>query len=478
MRTMESNHWLADFETWLEAQRSEWKIPGLAIGVIKDGEVVLCKGYGERDLESHLPVTPETVFPIGSATKAFTSLAMGILVDEGKVNWDQPVRTYLPSLQLSDPYITEHVTLCDLLTHRTGLPRHEFFWMRSPHSRRELIERMRYLHFHKEFRTTFWYQNLTYMIAGEVIAEATGSSWEEFVEQRILRPLGMAATSVTLESLLSVSNVARGYAEKDDQLQVLPYENLNALGPAGSINSNLSDMLKWLMLHVNPGKNDPLVSEATQSKLYFPQVVVPDPVKYPETSHMCYALGWRVMTYHGHTMIRHGGNVSGFSSQVTFLPHERLGVVILSNKNQNPMLTNILYYLYDHLLDLEPINWNARLCQQSAQTKQSTEERKQKSLANRKADTTPSHPVCDYAGVYRHPGYGDVVVELEGEGLKITYNSFTFPLTHYHYDIFEYVFEMFDMPFKVSFFTGLKGEIQRLSIPFEGVAKEIAFTRV
>lgn len=437
MNSLTARQRLAGFDQYIIEQMSDWHIPGLAIGVLLEDEIILAQGYGYADLPHQILVTPETVFPIGSATKAFTTLALGLLVDEGRLDWDRPIRDYLPWFKLADPLATERITARDLVCHRSGLPRHEFFWFNSTATRRELAERMQHLALFKDFRAGYWYQNLTYIVAGELIEHISRQSWEEFITERIFHPLEMASASPNFAGLSQTPSRALPYMERDEQLTGVAYQNLDVIGPAGGINAHLLDMLKWVALHLNQGKypGGELISAAGITQLHTPQVVINDPQKYPETPLANYALGWRVIPYRGYKVIRHGGNVTGFASHVTFLPEEKLGIVILSNKEPNPVLQNILYNLYDRLLGLPRIDWNQRLQNDLAEMKRKQEERKQAASSTRKSGTQPSHALADYCGVFEHPGYGQLTVDLANDTLTITYNALTFPLLHYHYDI-------------------------------------------
>lgn len=480
MNAQTVRHRLEGFDQYIAEQMSEWHIPGLAIGVLLKNEIILAKGYGYADLRNQIPVTPETIFPIGSASKAFTTLALGILADEGCFDWDHPIRDYLPWFKLSDPLATERITARDLACHRSGLPRHEFFWFNSSATRRELAERLSHLALFRDFRATYWYQNLTYIVAGELIHDRTGQSWEEFVTERIFHPLTMTSTFPSHAGLILAQNRALPYTDRDERLIEINYQNLDVIGPAGGINSQLLDMLKWVALHLNQGHHagGQLISRAGLTQLHSPQVVIPDPQKYPETPIANYALGWRVIPYRGHKAIRHGGNVTGFASHVTFMPEEQLGVVILSNKEPNPVLQNILYNLYDRLLGLRPIDWNQRLQNDLTEMKRKQEERKQATASTQKTGTLPSHPLADYCGIYEHPGYGKISIGLTQDTLTITYNSLTFQMAHYHYDIFEYLFPLWGVTLKVHFFTDIKGEVGSLAIPFDSSVPDIIFKRV
>ncbi len=277
--------------SWLSA----WKVPGLALAVVKDGEMVFARGFGKRDLTGGEAVTPQTIFAIGSSSKAFTAASLAMLVDEGKLNWDRPVREYIPFFKLYDTVASERITPRDLLIHNSGLPRHDLAWYRSSRSRKELVEGLRYLEPSKDFRSTWQYQNMMYATAGYLVECVSGLSWEDFVQQRIFAPLGMSNSYVNDTSAREhTTNYSLPYREKDGEIQQIPfYSHWQALGPAGSIHSNVEDLCKWLLLHLNKGKvgDRQLISEGQMTQLHSPQMagvdrelITLDPKKLPEIS--------------------------------------------------------------------------------------------------------------------------------------------------------------------------------------------------
>ena len=458
---------------------ADWKVPGLAISIIKDGKVILAEGFGYRDIEKKLKVTPHTLFAIGSCTKAFTAAAVGLLVDEGKVEWDQPVRTYLPSFKLQDVVASERMTPRDLLTHRSGLPRHDLAWYGSPASRKELFERLPYLEPSKDFRALFQYQNLMYMTAGYLVGEVAGMSWEKFIQKRFFEPLEMSESNLSVNDSQKSPDFALPYQEKDGQVEPIPFRNIDAIGPAGSINSNVLDMANWVLMNLNKGKfkERQIVSEATLAEIHSPQIVMPNPIQYDEILYTNYGMGWAIVPYRGHLLLEHGGGIDGFIAMVAFLPRDNIGAVILSNSGSTPLPSIVLYNIIDRLLGLSPVDWNKRIKDQMGKAKAEAEKAKKEPDKDRKTDTQPSHPLADYAGEYEHPGYGRLAVVVENGGLKMKFNSRDTALSHYHYDIFEAYDEASDQKTKVSFFNDLKGNIGSLSVQLEPAVKDIVFVR-
>jgi len=471
---------LKGFDKFVKKSMEEWKVPSVAISIVKNGKVILSKGYGFRDIKKKLEVTPKTLFAIGSCTKAFTAVATGILVDEGKLDWDKPVREYLPFFKLHDPFTSERITPRDLLCHRCGLPRHDLMWYNSSCSREELIRRLRYLEPSQDFRYKWQYQNLMFVVAGYLIEKITGKTWEEFIRERIFKPLGMMNSNFSVEDSKKSPDFALPYLEKDGKVIEIPFRNIDNVGPAGSINSNVEEMAKWIMLNLNKGKYNgkQIISESAISQIHSPQMVISQPIKYDELFYSTYGMGWVITAYRGHLMLQHGGGIDGFTALVSFMPKDKIGIVILTNLSGTPLTSIIAYNIYDRLLGLDQIPWNERIKEEVKKAKEQTEKAKKEKDKDRKPNTKPSHPLEDYTGEYENPGYGIIKIEKEGENLKATYNSITYKLTHYHYDVFELKNELFEITKKVSFFMDKKGNINSLSIQLEPSVKDIVFTRI
>jgi len=483
---------LEGFDAFVEATLKDWTVPGTAVVVVKDGEVVLSRGYGQRDVARGQEVTPRTIFAIGSSSKAFTTMSLALLADEGKIDWDTPVRQYLPSFKLYDAFATERMTPRDLVTHRSGLPRHDLMWYNSRADRAELVGRLQYLQPNKDFRAVWQYQNLMYMTAGYLVEVVTGQTWEEFVRERIFAPLGMERSNLSVDASKAADDYALPYKDEDGKPVEIPFRNIDTVGPAGSINSSVEDMTRWLLLHLGDGSlgDKRIVSAGQLVQLHAPQMVMPEGVglttKYKEAPHASYGMGWFVQPYRGHDLIHHGGNIDGFSAMVAFLPAEQIGVVALTNRNGNPVPMILALDVFDRLLGLDRVPWNARNKEDDARIKDAGEKGKEKSASDRVEGKGPAHALTDYAGEYEHPGYGILSVALgkgqegesEGEALTARYNNIDFALTHYHYDVFEMVYDLFDMRIKAVFSTNARGDIEGVSVPLEPTAPDIVFKRL
>ena len=475
---------LAGLETWLGEEMARWQIPGLGLGIIANGEVIYSGGFGLRDVANNRPVDVDTLFAIGSCSKAFTTFGMGLLVDEGKLAWDTPLREYLPDFRLADPVATELATPRDIVTHRIGLPRHDFVWYGSAATRRELYEGLRHLPPSKTFRQGFQYNNLMYMTAGVLIERISGQTWEKFIRERIFEPLGMARSQFSVRDSETSDNAALPYDWEAGKSTLIPFRNLDAIGPAGSINASIREMLPWLKLQMHGGQHEgaALVSAATLREMHTPQVtmpITPDMPWYgnPEVSHTTYGLGWAIQVYRGQTMVRHTGGIDGFIASVSFFPAADVGVVILTNTGNTFAPTAVGLRLFDTLLGLEPVAWSDRLSAHQAKLEAMGKAGKEEVQKQRQEGTTPAHPLADYAGAYSHPAYGTLTVTDNGGSLRAGFNTLQFSLTHQHYETFQLIGEGVDLFTLVSFDTDAMGQINALSLTLEPAVPPLTFQR-
>jgi len=479
-----TNQALEGLDAFIARAMQDWKIPGLAVAVVREGQVMFSKGYGLRDLDKKLPVTPRTLFAIGSISKSFTVTTLGILVDEGKLDWDKPVRDYLPGFRLYDPVASDHITPRDLVTHRSGLPRHDTVWYSSNFSRQDLVYRLRFLEPSKELRSTFQYNNLMFMTAGYMAGRLLDTRWEEAVRARILVPLGMAGTNFSVLDSQKSPDFAHPYKNAKEVIKEVPFHNIDQIGPAGSINSNLEDMSRYLLFHMNKGRvgGTQVLSENNAVQMQIPQMVVQSASRFPELGESSYGMGFGITTYRGHKLVSHGGAIDGFTAYFAFLPQDKIGAVVLTNldSEKNSLPSIVAYNVFDRLLGLDPVPWNQRYLEEQKTATQQEEAAKTKGYTPRKPGTHPSHNLEDYVGEYQNPGYGALTIALEGDGFKATLNELTTHLRHFHYDVFEVPENPLD-PFekqKVMFFTNEGGDIGSVSLPLEPNVKPIVFTRV
>jgi CubicO group peptidase (beta-lactamase class C family) len=402
-----------------------------------------------------------------------------MLVDEGKLNWDTPIKEYMPNFEMKNKYTGEHLTLTDMICHRSGLPRHDALWYNSSLSRKDLIDRIKHLEFSKDFREIWQYNSLMYATAGYIVELVTGMTWEEFVKTKIFEPLEMNSSNFSVEVSKGAADYSMPYAIKENEVQQIDLRNIDVVGSAGAINSNLMDMIKWLMFHLNKGKvnGKQLVSEKNILQMYSAQIPCKFvPWEFNEVQFSSYGLGWFVESYRGKKHVNHAGNIDGFSSYVSFLPDENLGVIILSNIN-NPFWTMpITYSIYDRFFGDEYVDWSRRIKSEFSKAMQSINGANETGDKPQKENTKPSHSIDEYTGVFENPGYGTINIERQGESLKLTYNNVEYILKHKYDDVFTMTMqEMYCIT--VSFYCSSNEYINYVSIPFEQSVKKIIFKK-
>jgi CubicO group peptidase (beta-lactamase class C family) len=461
----------------------DWKVPGLAITVVQDGKVILTKGYGNRDSQRKLPVTPNTLFCIASMTKSFVVTELGTLVDEGKLDWDKPVYDYLQDFRMYDSVVTERLTPRDLVTHRSGLPRHDLTWYSNADiTRKEMVERLRYLQPSRDLRERFQYNNLMYMTAGYLGGVLNGTDWETAVRQRVLTPLGMTNTNFSVLDSQKSSDFAQPYRKAKEEVKLIPFYVQGAVGPAGEINTTAEEISHYLLFQLNKGKygDKQILSESNAVQMQSPQMVIQGTPQFAELGENSYGMGFGVTQYRGHKMVSHGGAIDGFRSELAFLPNEKIGVVVFVNLDGTSMPNVIVYNVLDRLLGLDPVPWNQRFLEVEKKSEQSEEEAKKRGFTAPTPGTHPSHDLKDYVGEYENPGYGRVTIEAQGESFLMKINRLSSPLKHFHYDVFSVPEDPLN-PLenqKVIFHTDVNGTISSLSMTAESNVSDIFFQRV
>jgi len=465
---------------------AEFQIPGASVAVVKDGKVIYAKGFGYRDVEKKLPVTPDTLFAIGSVSKSFTSLVFATMNDEGKVDWDKPVRTYLPTFKMDDPIATDHATPRDLFSHRTGMPGHDVVWYTSNFSREDLFNRIQYLKSNKELRYGYEYCNLMIMTMGYLEGQVAHTTWEDLVRTRIFQPLDMRTSNFSVDDSQKAADFSQPYSIKKDVVTKVPFKNIDAIGPAGSINSSINDMSRYLVLQLGDGtyNGKRIVSQANLKLVHTGQTAMtglPDFFAQNGLGPMTYAMGWVDTTFRGHHMVWHNGGIDGFHSLLTMLPEDKVGVVILSNVDHGTGLEPIAYSIFDRLLGLSNEPWVDRYKALSDKAKKAQEEAEKKKTTPAKPTTSSSHPLSDFAGEYLNPGYGTVKIAVDGDNLKLTLNQMgPYPFQRLNYDIFQIPEDSDSVAAgtKAQFYMNRDGNIDRLAIPLEPTLPEdIVFTR-
>jgi CubicO group peptidase (beta-lactamase class C family) len=447
-----------------------WQVPGAAVAVVHGDEVVYLKGVGVKDLDTNQPVTPDTLFPIASCTKAFTTTAMALLVDEGKMSWDDPVRKHLEYFRLSDPLADANVTLRDLVTHRTGVAGHDFLWYRAPWTQEEAIRKVGRLKLERPFRSAYQYQTTMFTAAGHAVARAAGATWADFVQQRIFDPLGMTRANFTTPAVEKAGDYASGHRRNHvGQVQVIPWYAIDVPDPAGSINASARDLSRWLRFHLGQGtfEGKQLISAASLRETHTPQIVIrlegTARAMNPETTQMSYGMGWVIQDYRGHRLLFHAGLIDGFRAYLVLAPDAQLGLVLLNNLHQTWMNLAVANNLVDLFLGLPRKDWNAYVAaqvqQQAAEAATALKERE----AKRHHGTRPSRELAAYTGLYEEPAYGTARVSLENGLLVWRWSSFTSPLEHVHYDTFVARNDVLQNP-RVVFTLGADGNVATMKV--------------
>ncbi|CAN5826348.1 serine hydrolase [soil metagenome] len=434
---------LAGFDEYVQKSMREWKVPGVALAIIRGDSVVLAKGYGVRTLDRPEAVDANTVFAIGSASKAFTATLVGMLVDEGKVKWYDPVTTHLPGFQLYDPYVTRELAVRDLLSHRSGLARGDLLWYGTTNDPSEILRRVRFLKPSWSFRSQYGYQNIMYVAAGQIVANKTGKSWDAAVRDRLLVPLGMTASNTSTHPLRTLPNVASPHADIEDTVRVISWRNIDNAGPAGSINSSANDMTRWVRFQLDSAKvgRKQLVSTAAFTETHTPHVVIRRDSTAreanPFTHFSSYGLGWSLADYRGRELVHHGGNIDGMSALVALMPGEDIGMVILTNMNGSGLPTVLMRRAFDALLGTPPRDWSAELLRLRDRTLARAKETERKREAERVKGTRPSLPLSAYVGTYADSMYGEAKVRQENGRLVVEFGpSFVGEMEHWHFNTF------------------------------------------
>jgi CubicO group peptidase (beta-lactamase class C family) len=470
------------FDAYVNASLKAWKVPGASVALVRNDSVIYVKGYGVREVGKPAPVDEHTIFAIGSSSKAFTSAAVAMLVDSGKVNLDATATTYLPGFQLYDTYATREITVRDLLSHRSGLARGELIWYGSGYDRDEILRRVRYLPPSWSFRSQFGYQNIMFLAAGQVVAKVTGESWDDFIKQRIFQPLGMTSSSTSISALKGVADLAAPHADVNDTVRAIPYRNIDNIAPAGAVNSNAVDMAQWLKLQVGDGKfgGKQLISKRMVDEMHSPQTVIRlDPTwnaMNPSAHMMAYGLGWFLSDYEGKYLVQHGGNIDGMTALVAMLPEEKFGIVILSNMNGSQMPTALMLRAIDMQLKRPARDWSAQM-RARADSMLARARAAQARTAQRVPNTKPSLALSEYVGSYADSAYGTVNVTEQNGGLYFAFGpTWKGPLEHWHYDTFHLKLDTPVLPAApVTFHLNAAGKVEDMVVDLAG---SVTFKRV
>jgi len=476
---------LQGFDGYMEQILKDWNTPGVGVGIVVGDKLVFAKGYGYRDYEKKLPFTPTTLSPIASNSKLFTAVSAGMLVEEGKLSWDKPIRQAVPTIQFNTDELNNNITLRDMLSHRTGVTRHDLIWFKSDFTRQELFGKLKYLEPEQPLRETFLYNNLMFSAVGQIIELKSGRTWEQFVKERIFTPLDMNSSTFTIADMLKSSDHGVAFREKRDSFELykIPYyEDTAGVAPAGAVISNIEDLSHWLIALMNDGRYDGkqvlppnVLKETVQPAIGLPNALG-ESQGFWELLNPAYGMGRETAAYRGHLMTFHGGDLPGFHSQVSFMPNDHIGVIVLVLTDHSAPLYNVITYnVYERLLGMDQTPWSERRLKQRLAAKKAGTEARAKAGGDRVPNTKPSHVLSDYAAEYENPAYGIIKISLKEDQLQFGFHEFDFPLNHFHYDRFDTPNDEQYGRFSVNFRTDPEGDISSMVISLDEA--EQVFTR-
>lgn len=467
----------AEIDALAERAMERFQTPGLAIGVVKNGNLVYAKGHGVLEIGRPEPVDANTIFQIASLTKAFTAAALGILVDEGKLHWADRVIDHLPEFRMYDPWVTREFTIRDLLTHRSGLGLGAgdlLFWPRAKSTRADIVKAMRHLEPETSFRTAYAYDNLLYVIAGEVVAAVSGTAWEDFVEERIMGPLGMTECRALPGRVEGIPNRATPHVVVDGELKTTFFSGGGATAAAGAINCNISGLAKWAAMLLAGGalpESGRLLSEETHAELWKPVTLLPvrdEDRDHARTHFAAYALGWGLKDFHGYLHVGHSGGLQGMTTYIAMLPELDIAAIVLTNqwsRASRAITTEILQAATPAPRE----DWVEIYARAAAERADEARQAVEEAFAKRNAQSKPTLPLEAYVGTYRDPWYGDVFVDLNGDRLVMRFGRsemLTGELQHFQYDTFVARWQdrsLFGDAY-ASFSVGIDGEVESIKM--------------
>ncbi|RXJ49489.1 serine hydrolase [Gelidibacter gilvus] len=477
-----------DLNTILEVT----KAPGFAVAVVDGDKIIYSKGFGYSDYENKTPVDANTLFAIGSSTKAFTSAILGQLRSEDKLSFDDSPLKHIPELKFYNDNLNNHVIIKDLMRHSTGLPRHDLSWYLFPSADKDsLIARIAYQEPFTGIRQEWHYNNFMFLAQGVIAEKITGQSWEENIKTRFFEPLGMSRSQTLLSELQKTDNAAFGYElKKDGKISKMDYYDISGMSPAGSIYSSANDMAKWLRMWINKGKHNDqeILSEAYINEAISSQVVMNAALpeeENPDLFFANYGYGWMTMSYRGHYRVEHGGNIDGFSASAAFFPSDKLGIVVLANQNGSSVPSLVRNTIADRLLGGKTTDWVKRFVDaQEKAKKMETELKLEDSETTQVKNTRPSHVMQEYTGSYENAGYGSFNIVVINDSLFLNFKRKKLYLKHYHYDVFEpYEVNKTGIDttasgtMRLNFATGDGGNIIQVAMKTEAALDPIAFKR-
>lgn len=487
----QKNEQLQDIDQALEAILEVTKAPGFAVAVVQKDKLIYSKGFGYRDVENKIPVDANTLFAIGSSSKAFTSAILGQLRDDEKLSFEESPIKYIPELRFYNDNLNNKIIVKDLMTHRTGIPRHDASWYFFPTFNRDsLMMRIQHLEPFTGLREQWYYNNFMFLVQGVIAEKITGKSWEDNIRDRFFGPLEMKRSNVSIAELEKSSNAAFGYQlVRDSVLKKMDYYKIAGMRPAGSINSSVNEMANWLMMWINDGKykDKEILSSNYVQEAKSSQMVINGgtPSKeFPDMHVSNYGYAWFISSYRGHYRVEHGGNIDGFSANAAFYPSDSIGIMVLANQNGSSVPTLVRNTIADRMLGVEKTDWAAWHQKNLDEAKEKSAAAKDQVSSGKVTNTSPSHIPQEFTGEYSNAGYGKFKIELENDSLFVLTPLDKSYLRHHHYDVFEMLSvtdEGIDtsasQPLKVNFRTNDSGDIASASVKLEPTLDPILFKR-
>ena len=468
------------------------KAPGFAVAIVEGDKIIYAKGFGYADYENKVAADANTLFAIGSSTKAFTSSLLGLLRGDDKISFNDNPRKHVPELEFYNDDMNNGIIIKDLMRHTTGLPRHDGAWYFFPsYDKDSLIQRLKYHEPFTGLRQKWYYNNFGFLLQGVITEKLSGKSWEENIEEKFFKPLGMNRSKTTISGMKESSNKAYGYTlDADRNIEKTDYYDIAGMSPAGSINSSVNDMSQWLITWINKGKykDQQIIPEDYIKEAMSSQAVVASGVpsdELPNVHFVNYGYGWFLHSYKGHYMVEHGGNIDGFSASVGFYPSDKIGVVVLANQNGSAVPSLVRNTVADYMLNVEKTEWAKKHKEDLEEALEAQDKVMEDKETSNVKNTRPSHAKLDYTGFYENAGYGKFEVTVENDSLMTTLNDEKIFINHFHYDTFELIdysdgkvdSTEIGSSLKVNFKTNESGDIESLTTSIEPTTKAIVFKR-
>ena len=476
---------LTGFDQYMEQILSDWNAPGIGVGIVYKDRLIFANGYGYRDYDKKLPITANTLFQIASNTKLFTATAVGLLVEDGLLDWDQPVKNYVPSIQFYNNELNNTVTIRDMLAHRTGISRHDMIGYKSDFTRKELYDRLKYLEPSQPLRQGFIYNNLMYCASGYIIELLSGKTWENLVKEKIFEPLEMNSTTFSIQEMLKRPDYFVPFNEKRDTTtlyQIPYYEFQAATGPAGELISNIDNLSKWLIAQLNGGmyKGKQIIPENIIQATLTPAIPLDNSTNmqkgYLEILGANYGMARFIASYRGHLISFHGGDINGIHSQISIMPADSIGVIVFTiGDHTSPLYNIITFNIYERLLKMSQTPWSERRLKDRMEGKAAGKEGRSHAGFDKVPNTNPSHSLEDYAGEFEHPAYGTIFITLKGDQLQFDFHKIILPLNHYHYDRFDTPHDEEYGKWTLNYLTNSQGDIDKILMSLD--EGEVIFIR-